>query len=188
MALISIEESSPEGQHWSASVRFDHGPKYPVTIHDPFSPEQEEELEWYFEEHLRFPFTKQVKARRAAVSIQTYGEHIFNEVFADRQAYSAYKGYLQAGLSTLQIEVAGSAAFHALHWEALKDPDLPHPLSLQVTVVRKNLVASPIQATVRSSPTINVLIVTARPSGKHDVGYRTISRPIVEALGHPGAD
>ena len=47
---------------------------------------------------------------------------------------------------------------------------------------RKNLTAQALPASVRTSPTINLLIVTARPSGAHDVGYRTISRPLVEAL------
>ena len=47
---------------------------------------------------------------------------------------------------------------------------------------RKNLKPQALPASVRTSPTINLLIVTARPSGAHDVGYRTISRPLVEAL------
>ncbi len=47
---------------------------------------------------------------------------------------------------------------------------------------RKNLKPQALPASVRSSPTINLLIVTARPSGARDVGYRTISRPLVEAL------
>src|SRR5205085_1418105 len=42
--------------------------------------------------------------------------------------------------------------------------------------------AQKLPLSIRSSPTINLLIVTARPSGKRDVGYRTISRPLVEAL------
>src|SRR5260370_955761 len=49
-------------------------------------------------------------------------------------------------------------------------------------MVRTNLNPSAIEASVRPSPTINLLIVTARPSGRSDVGYRTISRPLVEAL------
>src|SRR5260221_198562 len=35
---------------------------------------------------------------------------------------------------------------------------------------------------VRSSPTINVLLVTARPFGKYELGYRTNSPPLVEGL------
>jgi hypothetical protein len=48
--------------------------------------------------------------------------------------------------------------------------------------VRKNLVPQALPAPVRPSATINVLLVTARPSGGRDVGYRTISRPLVEGL------
>ena len=40
----------------------------------------------------------------------------------------------------------------------------------------------PVKAKVSPSPTINVLLVTARPMGRSDVGYRTISRPLVETL------
>src|SRR2546422_767408 len=49
-------------------------------------------------------------------------------------------------------------------------------------MIRKNLQDQPIQASVQPSPTINLLIVTARPFGRRDAGYRTISRPLVEAL------
>ena len=37
-------------------------------------------------------------------------------------------------------------------------------------------------ADVRETTTINLLIVTSRPRGRNDVGYRTISRPLVELL------
>ena len=59
---------------------------------------------------------------------------------------------------------------------------MPQPFALEAPIVRKNLKTQPIKANVRPSPTINVLLVSARPSGERDVGYRTISRPLVEAL------
>jgi hypothetical protein len=31
-------------------------------------------------------------------------------------------------------------------------------------------------------PTLNILVVVARPDGPEDVGYRTISRPLLDAL------
>jgi tetratricopeptide (TPR) repeat protein len=130
-----------------------------------------------------FRFTDQVKAREAAGSIARYGESLFKQVFEENHnVYARYKAAVQAGLSTVQLEIAGSPLFHTLHWEALKDPELRLPLALQATMVRKNLNPSTIEASVRPSPTINLLIVTARPSGRSDVGYRTISRPLVEAL------
>src|SRR5207237_852154 len=155
MASITIEEAAAqENSSWQATISFNNGPRYTATITDPFSQEQEEELEWYFEEYLRFPFTDQVKATRAATSIQAYGETLFNQLFSDRDGYAAYKQCVAAGLHTMQIEVAGSPAFHALHWEALKGPKLPRPLALQATMLRKNLTPPPMQATVQPSPTI----------------------------------
>src|SRR6266700_4099850 len=190
MALIRIQEvpgtTSPNGVNGTgparATINFDNDPPYPITISDPFSEKEEKELEWYFERHHRFPFTDDVRARDAAASVTTYGEAFFKQVFGDPEVYAIYKSCLSAGLNTLQIEIAGSPSFHRWHWEALKDPRLPQPLALQATMVRKNTTPQALGATLRPSPTINVLIVTARPSGQRDVGYRTISRPLVESL------
>src|SRR5579859_3653433 len=185
MVRISIQEQErPKRRNgWNAIVRFDNGPKHSITVTNPFSKEGEEELAWYFEEHLEFPFTRKVRAQKAAASIKAYGEELFKQVFAkNADVLVAYRTALQAGLNDAQIEIEGTPRFHALHWEALKDPEVREPLVLQTTMVRKNLVPSVIQSQVRPSPTINLLIVTARPSGSRDVGYRTISRPLVEAL------
>jgi len=57
MPLIRIQErpGGPDGPN--AIVSFNNGPEYPITITNPFEEPQEQELEWYFEEHLEFPFT-----------------------------------------------------------------------------------------------------------------------------------
>ena len=182
MTQLTIRQRAPQPDGSNACLVFDHGEEYPITVSDPFDEGQEERLEWYFEQHLRFPFTRQVDAQQAAASITAYGEALFEQVFAERQAYARYQQALQAGLETLSIEIAGAPEFHALHWEALKDPDLPQPLALQAPVVRRNLAPQTVRAGVRPSPTVNLLVVTARPGGREDVGYRTISRPLVEAL------
>ncbi len=183
MAVIRIQERSEESGSFHATLSFQYGAEFSITIKDPFTEAEEERLAWYFEEHLRFPFTRKVQAKAAADSIISYGEALFGQVFADRDAYATYnKEYLQAGLNSVQVEIAGSPQFHTLHWEALKDPNLRQPLALQATMVRKNLKPATISATVQPSPIINLLIVTARPHGRQDVGYRTISRPLVEAL------
>jgi hypothetical protein len=48
-------------------------------------------------------------------------------------------------------------------------------------MVRKITTPMAVTAVMLPSPTINLLMVTARPS-RNDVGYRTISRPLIEAL------
>jgi len=182
MALLSIQERSGGSESSNAVVSFDNGPLYPITISNPFSDEEEQELEWYFEEHLEFPFTNKVRAQNAARSITTYGENLFKQVFGDNDVYAEYRALLIGGLSGLQIEIEGSPTFHALHWEAIKDPRFEQPLALQAVMIRKNLHPQALPASARPSPTINLLIVTARPSVERDVGYRTISRPLVESL------
>ncbi len=71
--LISIQEQErPKKRNgWNAIVRFNNGAQHHITISNPFSKADDEELEWYFEEHLEFPFTKNVRARNAAASITT---------------------------------------------------------------------------------------------------------------------
>jgi len=186
MTTIRIRQREAPAEAANASVGFDGGEEFPVMIADPFSKEDEARLEWYFEEHLRMPFVHRVRAQEAAASVSRYGEHLFRQVFADPDAYFRYKEALQQGIGTLRFEVAGSPQFHALHWEALKDPELPEAFVLRAPMVRKNLVPQTVRAQVRASPVINVLLIVARPHGRFDVGYRTISRPLVESLRQAG--
>ncbi len=41
-------------------VSIDNAGEYPIAIVPPFDGEEEARLNWYFEEHLSFPFTEQV--------------------------------------------------------------------------------------------------------------------------------
>jgi hypothetical protein len=85
-------------------------------------------------------------------------------------------------LSNLVIEVSGSPEFHSLHWESLRDPELKKQVALEAFILRKDLEPQVLPAKIPVTSTINLLIVTARPRGRNDVGYRTISRPLVELL------
>jgi hypothetical protein len=44
-----------------------------VTVCDPAGPQVEQELAWYFEQHLRYPFLDQDREREAVEHIVTYG-------------------------------------------------------------------------------------------------------------------
>jgi tetratricopeptide (TPR) repeat protein len=183
MPLIRIREQQCTPQHTRAVLSFDGQGEFPLSLTNPFSEQEEKRLEWYFEEHLQFPFTDQVKAGEAALSIKDYGEQLFEQVFRrNADAYAAYKQAAQQGIDHLVIEIAGSPEFHRLHWESLKDPHLGEPLAVHAPIVRKNLVPQPFPARPKVSATLNLLLVVARPGGKRDVGYRTISRPLVETL------
>lgn len=181
MTLIRIRQRSPDDIR-QAVLSFDGGEEFPIVVEDPFSEEDEENLEWYFQEYLRFPFTDQVRYRQAADSLVRYGENLFGQIFQDPDAYARYRQTLSEGFDELRLEIAGAPEFHGLHWEALKDPKIVQPLALRVPLVRRNIRPQTLGADVRTSPTLNILLVVARPRGGKDVGYRTISRPLVEGL------
>jgi hypothetical protein len=182
MYTISIHERGGETDSPNAAVSINDEGEYPITVRNPFSPQEEARLEWYFERRLRFPFTDQVEAQAAAASVAAYGESLFNQVFADRKAYARYREALQSGVENLRFEISGSPEFHQLHWQALKDPELPQPLTLQAPMIRRTPKTQTLAAAAQTLPTINLLLVVARPDEGRDVGYRTISRPLVEML------
>ncbi|WP_426960255.1 tetratricopeptide repeat protein [Muricoccus radiodurans] len=181
MELVEISEdrSRPCG----ALLRVD-GYVFPTAIAPPAVEETEDELDWYFEQHLNFPFTDKIRARTAAASLTTYGEALFRQLVASDDAREAYgKLKERAYPDRLQFAVIGSPAFQALHWEALKDPRLPRPFALDAPILRRGVAASPVlEAYPAESPTLNLVVVTARPGEASDVGYRTITRPLVGTL------
>ncbi|TVQ10635.1 MAG: hypothetical protein EA368_07020, partial [Leptolyngbya sp. DLM2.Bin27] len=184
MPTITLRYQQVTEAGFAATVSIDGQTQYPVTLADPFTEQQERELEFYFEQWIRFPFDNQVIAQRAGASVQTYGESLFEQIFADRRAYADYTQSCSSGISQLQIEIEGdSPDFQALHWEALKDPKHPTPLATEAIFTRKRFRSGGTTVLDRDpSPVINLLVVTARPDEEADVGYRTISRPLIEAI------
>ena len=157
------------------------GSEFPITVSDPFAGGEEKLLEWYFERWIQCPFTDGTIAERAAASVRSYGENLFEQVFAGR-AYGAYQK-VNGQLSDLEIVISGDPEFQGLHWEAMWDKDFDRPLAVDCVMVRRRRIRGMVSAArVQESPVLNLLIVTARPDEEQDVGYRTISRPMVEAI------
>ena len=183
MPVITIREEQQVDDGFLANLRID-GRDYPnIKVSDPFLKSEEDSLEWYFEQWLRFPMLDTTRAADVAASIREYGTRLFDQIFADRRAYADY-ARLRDNLGALRFEIEGiNPEFQALHWEALRDAELPYPLAVDCVMVRKSTKPTAVMAEVNQSPTLNVLMVTARPS-KNDVAYRVISRPLIEALGN----
>src|SRR5947209_20008885 len=105
MVHIRIQERSVEADEFKVVVSFNHGTEYAIAVKKPFSNEEEDRLEWYFERYLRFPFTDQVKAEEAADSVTTYGESLFKQIFGENsKANFPYRTAVQSGLNGGQIE------------------------------------------------------------------------------------
>ncbi|QEI40323.1 Photosystem I assembly protein Ycf3 [Dolichospermum sp. UHCC 0315A] len=181
MSVITIREQQQIATGFAASLSFGDG-EYDIIITDPFTPQEERELEWYFEEWLVYPIVDTVKAERAKNSVKTYGERLFDQVFQDKKAYSKYQ-QLKNNLSQVQIEIVSKTPeFQALHWEALQDTDFPRPLAVDCVMLRKSVNSAVGSVNLPPSSVINLLVVVARPDEEKDVGYRTISRPMLELI------
>lgn len=166
---------------FAVRVSFGDYSEYNVTVTDPADSASEALLAWYFEEHLRYPFLDKDREQQAVARIADYGENLFAQVVSGK-AYVDYCKLRDQGFDGCRIEVSGSAGLHRLHWEALRDPDLPVPLAVRMPVTRRVTGLESKFDPPGGRPTLNVLVVTARPDGPDDVGYRTISRPLLDAV------
>ena len=110
MTTITIRERTSPGLNGeNATVSFNNESEHNVTVSDPCSEQQEQQLEWYYEEHLVYPFKDEVKAEHCAKSVAEYGETLFKQVFVDNsEVYPEYKECVRNGLNSVQIEIAGS--------------------------------------------------------------------------------
>ncbi|MCP3972110.1 MAG: CHAT domain-containing protein, partial [Rhodobacteraceae bacterium] len=157
-----------------------------IPVAPPFGPEaslHEDLLEWYFERWLYYPMLDGPRAAHAARVVCEYGDALFGQVFADRNAQAALETWRTGNADRQRIEIVGGPAFHQLHWEALRDPERGRALGTEFALVRAAPEVGVERAgQEREAPVVRVLVVTARPGGARDVGYRTISRPLLDAL------
>lgn len=163
----------------NSRIYFDGG-EWELEFHDPCTPERERDLRWYFEEHLEFPMLDSHRANAAAASVREYGNSLFQQLFAHHDLHAAFLRQHQSG--DVRIVVTGSPEFHRLHWEALWKPGAPTPLANRLVIARKVPSKRAAKIDMPVLPVIRVLVVVARPGAGSDVGYRTISRPLVETL------
>lgn len=185
MSLITIRETSDNSEGTNATISFDNGPDYPITLTNPFTDEEEAHLSNYSVNCLQHPFAYQDGDEELSVNLRRYGELLFEHVFADTQVYAHYQELVSTRHDEIHIEIVGTAPFHSLRWELLKDPHHATPLALDIPIVRRKLNPQWVGSNLIPSPTINVLIVTARPFTNSTTAYRTIARTLIEHLPMP---
>jgi tetratricopeptide (TPR) repeat protein len=171
---------NPDGS-FQVRVSFGESAEYDVTVTDPADQQAEERLAWYFEKHLRYPFLDKDLEAAAVGQIGDYGRALFAQVFGGAANHD-YRRLRDRAFDGCRIEVSGSAGLHRLHWEAMRDPDLPVPLAVRLPVTRRVDALGSRFDPPEPMPTVNILVVVARPDGAGDVGYRTVSRPLLAAL------
>jgi hypothetical protein len=181
MGIFTIREQPHDSQNeYKAIVIFNHEDELSsCTIRTHRFNVQVADLEWYFDEYTQ-DAEDEDRANQVTASLKEYGQELFKQVFCGDalRRYDSEKTGIQC------VEITGSPAFHSLHWETLYDPNEQQPLVLDIPIIRKYLSKTRVKLeSFESSPTINLLIVAARPDHKEiEIKHRTISRPLVESL------
>ncbi len=188
---LRIEDVGREGTEqdtFPVTVAFPNGNKYKVPVKNPFAGDGDVDgdpgarLHWYFDRYVEFPIIQKEKAARAEKSIEDYGESLYEQLFSDRKAYADWME-LTSGTRPVRIVLDSlNADFHALHWEALKDPDRREPYCRKGMEFIHTSGHSTAMPKPEPSARLNLLMVTARPGGADDIGYRTVTRPVLETI------
>ncbi|MBF0437111.1 MAG: tetratricopeptide repeat protein [Magnetococcales bacterium] len=150
-----------------------------------------QDLRWYLEKFLEYPFSPYSEAAEAVWStLEKWGADCFKRLFGAGNAAIWYGEARRAGLNNLTLRIASDdPVVLAWPWEALFDADDGVFLAHSVGVERQ------LGGKLRDPPELpgnlprdrlNILLVIARPGGDQDVGYHAVARPLVAlARKHP---
>ncbi|NJM63113.1 MAG: tetratricopeptide repeat protein [Oscillatoriales cyanobacterium RU_3_3] len=158
----------------------------PVTFEHPFDSKALDDLRWYLEEYLRFPYGLEPEnAKKVELKLQAWGQQLFDLVFrSSEKARDFFQEATRAGLDKCEINIiSDEPAVLNLPWELLFAPDYQFLAPLLAGMYRSlSNYAVRAELGTMSDEQLNILLVIARPYGAKDINFQTIARPMLEAL------
>ena len=122
MRVITIEQNmeKPKDKEGYNVIVTVNNEKFETIVENPFTEEAEEEIKWYFEDHMKLPTLNQPRFKRVRESIISYGESLFEQVFkANNDLYFEYKS-MRKNRENIRIQVKGSTDSIRFTGKALK--------------------------------------------------------------------
>jgi tetratricopeptide (TPR) repeat protein len=163
----------------------------PVDVENPLALPLEatelrlgDELSWYLERYLDYPFGFETRAERVLAALRKWGTDAFEALFGEGQARDFYRDATRDGHEQLRLAiVAASAGVLAWPWEALHDPVLGGDLAHHCRIERQldRIADPPPLHPALSRDRIGILLVSPRPYDR-DIAYRSVSRPLVTMI------
>ena len=190
--LIIRHLCSKEGQHTCQAQRPDGrvGDEAVIQAPDAMAVEGRPnsnlslDLRWYLEQFLDYPFSPHTEvAERIQAALNEWGQQAFTALFDRGRGRDMYRDALRDGLDNLTLKIASDDPYVlAWPWEALQDPQISGALAQHARIERQlSGQHDPVDLPELPRDGINILLVTARPYD-HDVGYRTLSRPLLDLI------
>ncbi|HEY9692001.1 MAG TPA: CHAT domain-containing protein [Oculatellaceae cyanobacterium] len=158
----------------------------PVAFEHPFDTEVLDDLRWYLEDYLGFPYgLEPEKAKKIEQKFETWGQELFELVFrGSDKAREFFQEASREGLDKCELDIASdNPAVLNLPWELLYSPDYQF-LAPLLSGRYRSLSSQPVRAEMGllRQERLNILLVIARPYGERDVSLKTIARPMLQSL------
>lgn len=158
----------------------------PVLFEHPFDEETLTDLRWYLEKFLTIPYgIFPDKAKKIEQKFQEWGEQLFKLLFPrTTKAWDFFQEATREGLDNCEINISSDDPIVLnLPWELMYSPDYQF-LAPSLAGMYRSLSGHAVRAEMGqlSQDKLNILLVIARPYGEKDVAFKTIARPMLEAL------
>jgi tetratricopeptide (TPR) repeat protein len=150
----------------------------------PLDDDALDDLRWYLEDYLETPFgVYEDRGTQVQRQLADWGEATFRTLFAPGPARDAYVRMRARGNKLTLVFRSRSPALLGLPWELMRDPGRPTALALDLDGVSRTLPTADLADTIEvPGGRLRVLMVISRPSGRSDVGYQMIARPLLRRL------
>ena len=160
-----------------------------ISFERPFDTQVLAELRWYLEQYLRYPYgIEPERAAKIEQKFRDWGQQLFTLVFSrTEEAREFFQEAIREGLENCEIAIASdNPAVLNLPWELLYSPEHHFLAPLLAGIYRRvgNAHQPGVQTQIGEIPQdkLNILLVIARPNGEQDIAFKTIARPMLEAL------
>lgn len=159
----------------------------PISFENPFDQKALEDLRWYLEQYLRFPYgIEPDKAKKIEQQFQIWGQQLFELIFrSSEEARGYFQEATREGLNHCELSITSdSPVVLNLPWELLYSPLDRSFLAPSLAGMYRSLNSFALRAEMAEMPQdkLNILLVIARPYGERDIALKTIARPMLEAL------
>ncbi|MDP2727497.1 MAG: hypothetical protein Q8P59_08115, partial [Dehalococcoidia bacterium] len=164
---------------------------HPIPFTDPLSTSDRDDLRWYLEDYLQFPYgAEPYRAKQVEEKMAQWGEALFAQVFAKSDfrpdPLAFYEEAVREGLEGCELCVTSEAtAFLNIPWELMRDPTAGRGyLALQLGGLYRQRADHKIEVFPErpDGEPFRILLVIARPYGDRDIPLGTVARPMLEAL------
>jgi hypothetical protein len=159
-----------------------------VSFKFTLTTQEQENIQWYFEDYLHFIFDPAPQiATKVEKHISEIGTELFNSIFlANENAYTLWTTAYHNLNDTHIIIRTDDLQAAAIPWELLHDPRTNTWLALEsLSFVRKFSQQFP-HSKIPLKPTrniIRILLIICRPKGKEDIPYRSIASQLIKNIG-----